>query len=330
MISRTKYSVDDNTIIKLFDIAVIHGAKNISPLGAGEFNSVYSVEAEGKSYAIKIAPLESANILTYEQKMMQQEVYFYEKMREAGISVPKVFYSDFTNSLVPSPFFIMEKLDGKQLDKADLTKEEKLTADKMLAEMVAKMHSVKEEKFGYRQNGLYDNWYLAIYSMVNNLIKDCKRLGKKTDRGTKLLNYIEQNKDILESVEASLINFDIWPPNIFCNKIDGEIKLSWIDPERCLWGDRIADFVCLDFMNASLDKKQVTIQAYNSATKNTIIIGNNERIRFAIMLGYLGLIMEVEKYARYSIKNFEYWRNVIASKLLFNNSFEQLGAYTKK
>lgn len=330
MISRTKYEVDNETIIKLFDNAKIKGAKNIAPLGAGEFNSVYSVEAEGKLYAIKIAPVNSEHILTYEQDMMRQEVYYYELMREkAKINVPEVYFSDFSNSIIPAAYFIMDRIDGKQLNKTDLTKEEKAAADKILTEMVAKMHSVKGEKFGYRQNGLYDNWYLALRAVVNNLIEDCKKLGKNTERGKKLLSYIDRNKAVLEAVESSLINFDITPLNIICKKENGEIKLFWIDPERCFWGDRIADFVCLDMMNLSLDKKQNTIKAYNEASEKPILISDGERIRYAVMLGYLGLIMDVEKYARYSHKNFGFWRNVIACHFFYKASFAQLKALTK-
>jgi len=190
--------------------------------------------------------------------------------------------------------------------------------------MVANMHAVKGEKFGYRQNGLHDNWYEALQSMVVNLVEDCKKRNKKTKRGIKLLGIINTNKSILEKVESSLINFDIWPLNIFCEWKDEILHLSWIDPERCLWGDRIADFVCLDFLNMSLDQKREIISMYNQASEVPIEIGTEEKIRFAIMLGYLGLIMEAEKYDRYTFFHFGYWRNVFVSRMLFSNCFKQL------
>jgi len=160
--------------------------------------------------------------------------------------------------------------------------------------------------------------------MVENLIKDCGNLKRKTKRGRKLLFYIEKNKDILKEVSCSLINFDIWPPNIFCEIEDNDVKLSWIDPERCLWGDRIADFVCLDFMNMSLDKKAKLLREYNKNSETPINPGREENIRLSVMLAYLALIMEVEKYARYTIFHFGYWRNVIVSNLLYKNAFKQL------
>ena len=128
---------------------------------------------------------------------------------------------------------VITRLTGKQLDEADLNDEQKAIAGAKLAGMAAKMHSVKGDKFGYRQNGLHDDWHGALKSMVENLIKDCENLKRKTNRGKKLLLYIEKNKDILKKVSCNLINFDIWPPNIFCETEGGALKLSWIDPERC-------------------------------------------------------------------------------------------------
>ena len=104
------------------------------------------------------------------------------------------------------------------------------------------------------------------------------------------------------------------------------MQLAWIDPERCLWGDRIADFVCLDFMNLTLEKKTAMIEAYNKATNCPLTVGDEEKIRFAIMLAYLALVMEVEKYARYTIFLKGWWRNVFASRMYFSQAFKQLAA----
>ena len=103
MKSKTKYEVDPATIVGLFEKAGIEAAGNIAPLGDGEYNSVYAVDAGGVGYAIKIAPLDSALILTYEQDMMAQEVYYYGLMADqAGIQVPEIYYADFSKTEIPS------------------------------------------------------------------------------------------------------------------------------------------------------------------------------------------------------------------------------------
>jgi Ser/Thr protein kinase RdoA (MazF antagonist) len=323
--SKTKLAVDAGTIVELFESAGIAGARNVSPLGAGEYNSVYAVDAGEKEYAIKIAPGASARVLTYEQQMMTQEVYYYGLMAtRAGISVPHIYCADFSRSKFPSEYFVMERLRGVPMDRARLSRQQKAQVEAKLAELVARLHAVKGEQFGYRQNGLHDNWHLALRAMTANLIEDCRGLGRRTSRGERLLGYIDRNQRLLEGVECSLINFDVWPPNIFCDWDGGELHLSWIDPERCLWGDRIADFVCLDFGNMTLDGKTAALQAYNQASSDPLAVGDGERIRFAIMLGYLALIMEVEKYVRHTVLHYGYWRNVLAASILFSACFKQL------
>ena len=78
----------------------------------------------------------------------------------------------------------------------------------------------------------------------------------------------------------------------------------------------------------SLDKKNATIHAYNQVSAEPFNVGTEEKIRFAIMLGYLGLIVEVEKYARYTLLHYGYWRNIMAANMLLSNCFTQLKALT--
>lgn len=325
MKSKSKYELDAQTISQLFVHAGIGVPDRISPLGAGEYNSVYAVDVQAKAYALKVAPVESSAALTYESDMLRQEIYYYTLMRDrAKIRVPEVYFCDFSRQLIPAQYFIMERLNGKQLDQAQLTRSEKEEADREVARMTARMHAVRGEGYGYLQNGLKDTWYSALRSMVQNLIADAARFGKKSRRGNKLLQLIDRYRAVLEQADCRLINFDIWGANILCERKGDKIELSWIDPERCMWGDRIADFVCLEFGKFNLADKKKTLDAYNAVSDAPVIGTADENIRFGIMLCYLGLIMEVEKYARYSWKHFGWWRNVVTGKLVFSRGFKIL------
>ncbi len=347
MISKSKFKIDISMIEKLFVKAGIGNVTNIKPLGAGEYNSVYSAdnaidckncECESgqkcincdNQFVIKIAPFGTQAMLTYEADMMAQEIYYYKLMSLANIKVPNIYYYDNTLTEIPVPYFIMEKVSGVQLDKAKLSKTDNDIVTEKLLEMVAKMHTVKGEKFGYIQNCQYDNWFDALVNMTNNLLNDAKVRNKKSKRGEKLLTYINYYENILRSVSCTLINFDIWYPNIFVDKICGEITLTWIDPERCFWGDKIADFVCLDFMNITLESKSKLIKIYNKVTDERIEINNDSSVRLAIMTGYLALIVQVEKYARYTKFNFGWWRNVISSKIFYSKAFKILEKFKNK
>ena len=54
-----------------------------------------------------------------------------------------------------------------------MSKDEKSKAEIRANEMVSKMHRVRNDKFGYILNELYDNWHLALCS-IKNLIADCE------------------------------------------------------------------------------------------------------------------------------------------------------------
>lgn len=325
MISKTKYHLDDSVIRSLFEAAGIKGITDIGPLGAGEFNAVYSVRTPEKEYALKVAPAADVPVLTYEKDMMASEVFWYQRMREhSPIHVPEIHRADFTRAIIPTPYFIMDKVPGKQMDQMDFSETEKADALAETARMVAQIHHIKNDKFGYVQNGLFDDWYQAIRSMIVNLIADAEKKHRKTARGVRLLSYVDKYRTILEKADCCMVNFDIWAPNILCQRLeDGSIRYHWLDPERSFWGDRIVDFVCLETM-APLPEKKLSLSAYNAVAEHPVLATREEQIRYGIALGYLALIMEVEKYYRYSPFHFGWWRNVGASSLFYSRALECL------
>ncbi len=324
MISRTKFEIDEPTILRLFAQAGISGVLSAKPLGDGEFNAVYLVHAEAKDYVLKIAPRADAPVMAYERNMMQSEVFWYEQMRtKTGIRVPEVYFADFSRERLPVPYFIMEYLPGETLNKATLSPGERAQTKAMLPAMAAQLHAIHSETFGYVQGESYLNWYDAIHAFVGQVLADCARKKQCSRRGERLLLQIERHRALLSAVESSMVNFDIWPANSIVQREDGAIRLCWIDPERSFRGDRMLDFVCFAFHQPITAKTDV-LAAYNAAAIVPVALTREEEVRFAIGQGYLALIMETEKYYRYSIINFGWWRNVFACRLLYHAAFAAL------
>ena len=326
MQSRTKYPIDEADIFRLFAANGIKGVLHAEPLGDGEFNAVYLVHTEQKDYVLKIAPRDGAPVMAYEKNMMQSEVAWYARMREqTSIRVPEVYAADFYKKLLPVDYFIMEYLPGEPLNKAALMQKERAQATSLLCQMAAQMHAIQSAQFGYPQMGLHESWYAAIHAFVMLALEDCARKNRRSPRGERLLNEIERHKDVLLRVEGCLVNFDIWPANIIVQREEGEIRLCWIDPERCFWGDRMLDFVCFAF-HRPLEQKPSVLSAYNAAAKTPVTLSREEKVRYAIGQGYLALIMETEKYYRYSPFLFGWWRNVFACRMLYRAAFRALRA----
>lgn len=324
MISRTKYPVTSKEISFLCEQAGIGVMESAQPLGAGEYNAVYSVRAGGGEYVLKIAPPESVPVMTYEQGMMSAEIFWYEQMREhSKIRVPWIVYSDLSRKAFPAEFFFMERLPGKQLNEMDFREAEKAAADGTTARMAAELHRIKGERFGYLQTGLHDDWYKAFHAMIESLVADGKRQGRSSRRGERLLKYIDDYKDILKAAPCCMVNFDIWAPNILCTRTEAGIQYAWIDPERSFWGDAIWDFICLELFTPLAEKKE-SLRAYNEATDLPVLATREEQIRYAFAQAHMGLIMEIERYYRYTPHHAGWWRNVFVSGFLFRHAFKTL------
>ena len=109
IISKTKYNATDAEIKELFSFHKIGNVIDIAASGCGEFNAAYKVICDnGNSFALKIAPPESAKVLSYENNMMKSEVFWYSQMHEkTDILCPKVYVSDFSKQIIKSNCFIM-------------------------------------------------------------------------------------------------------------------------------------------------------------------------------------------------------------------------------
>lgn len=324
MKSRSKFLLDNSKVTEIFKKFSDEDILKINPLNGGEYNSLYEICTKDKKYILKVAPEKNFTRLTYEEGMMKAEIYWYSMMREkAGIKVPEIYFTDFSKTVIPADYFIMEKIEAPQKDQVKFTKEEKQTADAEIVKQAAKLHAVHNEKFGYVQGELFDNWYDAYHSIIYNLISDAEKKGKKSKNGEKLLKYAEKYQDVLKSAESSMVNTDCWESNIMCKKENGSYSYIWIDPERSMWGDRIFDFICFDPLSP-LDDTRNDVKIYNSVSNEKITCNNEAKIRYAFAKGLLALVMEVEKYYRYTPLNFGWWRNAVSGKTLYNNVFNVL------
>ena len=259
--------------------------------------------------------------MTYEKDMMRAEVFWYRQMREhTPITVPDVYFEDFERKQIPTDYFIMEKLSGKQLDQMKFSGSEQVQSNSITATMAAQIHKIKNDQFGYIQNGLYDNWYQAIRAMTQSLLDDCARAKKKSKRGEKLLACIDRYQDVLKkrNVAWSILIFGGQTSSATGKTVRSNMHGS--TRARSFWGDRIADFVCLEYQKP-LEKKKASLAAYNAVADEPIRVTREEKIRYAVMQGYLGLIQEVEKYYRYTPKHFGWWRNVFSSAWFYKSAF---------
>lgn len=321
MVSKTKFPVTNEEIALLFKKAGFTNISNIEPLGDGEYNAVYSVTADGKDYAIKIAPSTDCEVLTYEMNMMKAEIYWYEQTHaKTDINAPAIIYSDFSRETIGTDWFIMEKISGNSLRYCKLNETEKDESERAILYAAAQMHKVYGDEFGYGAGMKFPTWYEALKHIINDLINDCDKKGRKCKNGEKLLRILEKHKDVFIDVECNMVNFDLHTGNMMYDPDNSKGKYWLVDLERGLWGDKIIDFVNFDMMNP-MEKKTKTLEYYNSIAEKRIIVNEAVRLRYAMGQALMALIMETEKYYRYTWHHFGWWRNVAACAYLYSSAY---------
>lgn len=325
VISRTKFDISQEEICRIFQQAGMGEVRGIRVLGAGEFNSAFDVEAGEGRYVLKVAAKNEA-VQTYEQNMMVSELHWYQVMEaETDLRVPKVYFHDFSKRLIPTNYFIMEYIPGIQKDELQLTMQQQAKADAEVARMVSKLHRVRGEKFGYIQCGLYESWDQALEHIIGNLLRDARKAGQILPRAEKVVELIEKHREVLRKVPCRLISFDAWDSNFICISEDPEKpEFVWIDPERCLWGDPVMDFVTMDLSTWKLGEKTGVMKAYNEAAEFPVSASREEEIRYAFGLCYLAAIMDCEKHYRYTPELPTWHRCVAYSDMLYETGFAML------
>ncbi len=324
-ISKTKYQASEAEIKELFSFHRVGNVIDIVPLGNGEFNAAYRVTCDNDvNYALKVAPPKDAKVLSYENNMMESEVFWYSQMHgKTDILCPKVYMSDFSKNIIKSNCFIMEMMEGGPLWEMNFSDEEYEAVQEQKICMLSKIHRITNDKFGYVQMGLMPSWYEALRKMASQLVTDCINIGHDTPDGERLISLIDKYEQLLRAVPCRMVNFDLWDSNVLYNPKTG--KICWIDPERGFWGDPVADFITLGpGQKVPLSAKQKELDIYNNMVEEKILMTKETEIRYALAVCYLALIEEVEKYVRYEPDNPTYIRNTVDARDMYDMAYEIL------
>lgn len=299
--NKMKQNISESTVFEIFEKHSLGEVAEIQVMSGGFFNSVLKVKmATGEEYIIKIAPNANTEVLTYEQELIKSEVNMYRLLESVtSVRFPKVFAYNYESGS-RYKYVIMEFIEGDMLSDIALPPEQYKSVMRDLGKAMAEIHSItNKDGFGYVQNGLKPTWKEAYLSMVENVIADGTRRKAKIPYLNEIKEIIHKNEYVLDAVKTqSLVHFDLWKGNII---VKGGKLYGLIDCERAMFGDRMGEFISLDFANPfDLEKHKDLIDGYNSFAKEKIRFSREDLIRLYLIKIYLGLIVYVEPYYRFS------------------------------
>ena len=277
-------------------LTLADGEDAVSELKEGWFNAAYTVRvSDGREVILKIAPPKGAEVMTYEQNIMETEV---DSMRLAAqnpaIPVPEIYYYDKARDLCDSDYFFMEKLTGENygLIRANLPQESQAQIDAQIGAIVREINEITGTYFGYPGNPdlRADTWREAFLSICDSVLDDGVR--KNADYGPFTVEAIraaiQKHAPALEEVTTPrMVHWDAWDLNVFIK--DGRIT-GLLDFERVLWGDPLheAQFRPL------FGEENAYLRGYGKTS-----FSHNEERRNHLYTLHLALVAKTEGYYRH-------------------------------
>ncbi len=307
MESVTKKVISEEELKKILDSVYNYKRKLMSylELTDGCFNNSYHLIFEdGEQVVLKVAPPKDVEVLTYEKNMMETEVQVMRMVEEnTCVPVPHIIAFDCSKTIIDSPFFLMEYLEGEPFNKLydKFSDEILLGIHKKVASYAKEIHQVKAPFFGLlnQTSCQFQTWYPCFVKLMKDLFDDLSRKDYVVPFSEdEIMNILFENQEaFMEVKEPVLLHKDIWDGNVFVRE-DGTIS-GLIDFERAIYAEPLLDLVC--------SMKEETVH-YIRAIGLSEDFTENEKIRIAFYRFYLFFMMSIEiPYRKYSDQGFIDW-----------------------
>jgi aminoglycoside phosphotransferase (APT) family kinase protein len=301
-------------------------------LKEGYFNAAYRVDlSDGLKCVLKVAPPPEVHILRYEHDILRAEVEVMRlvKMR-TEMPVPAILFHDATCTILPSPYYLMEFIQGQPLHKlrASLSESEQAEIDRAMGRYLRQMNAIASPTFGYyaQVEPPLPTWRETFDRMLGGVLQDGLQAGDLFGVEIELPVPYEALHQLarrcyaaLDEVQTpALVHWDLWDGNIFIAPTRaGPCIRGVIDFERSLWADPLMEvnFGAFGFNPHFLEGYGLELP-----------LTPTQQVRRTLYNIYLFLIMVIEcTYRRYPNHDQENWaRGRLAQEI------EQLAAHADR
>ena len=316
MNSLTKNKQSESTIYKMVKkMFPFDELKAYSELTEGYFNVAYEVILKsGKVVVLKVAPPKGVPVMTCEKNIMFIEVEAMKMVAEhTDIPIPEMLGYDASCTICPSPYFFMEKLEGRSLNSI----KESLADDTIhqiylkTGRMIKIINDISCSCFGYPGLPEYQGriWYPVFCKMMEGVVSDARRANVDLKISLEeMWEYLKRDESAFNEVtEPRLVHWDCWDGNIFVE--NGNIT-GIIDWERSIWADPLMEVGFRTYADNTWFQKGYGLEN----------LSRNQKCRALWYDIYLMLLASLEcEYRQYETMDTYNWATEILGK-----QFEQL------
>jgi aminoglycoside phosphotransferase (APT) family kinase protein len=223
-----------------------------------EDTEVYEIRFPSEHYVLKTTSKKGRESLK-----IAIEAYIHMLAAAQGVPVPTIVVLDESERLLPTSYFVMYKVQGVQIQKAELTPDQKKLVLRRLGEVLRLLHSVQLAGFGkpdidryYISRQIYGcsltwNSYLRDRALSDLRYLKASRVlcASLIDHITELLRSYEQNRADLQV--SCLLHGDLTMEHVWVGG-SGDNVSAIIDFGDAVIGDPLWDFVYYDSKKASV------------------------------------------------------------------------------
>ncbi|MFG2921955.1 phosphotransferase family protein [Streptomyces sp. NPDC048305] len=277
------------------------------PLTGGTYNAVTRVVLEdGRDWVVKIPPTHPEG-LSYERRLLVNEITFYGAAAEAGGGViPQVVRSELSPTGAAGAHLVMTACPGRPWNTIgeELPDGDARSLRAEFGGIVGRLHGVTGPGgFGYPSHALgplASTWRAAFTSMTDAVLADAVAFDARLPYPVEeIRSVLAGASDVLDEViRPSLVHFDLWQGNVLVTGEPGARRIGGvIDGERMFWGDPVADLVSTSlFGDPETDRE--FLSGYAATAPEPLVFSPSVRRRLDLYRSYLYLIMLTETVPR--------------------------------
>ena len=215
----------------------------------GKFNTSYRIGLAGHEPVIlRVSPPARAPLFRHERGLLAREAAIHPRLATIGPVVPRILHRDFTCTILPRPYLILEYRPGAVWDEvaARVPPAANEALWRAYGAHVRQIHAISGECFGSPLPGegdtSYPDWLIGLFDELAADLAERKLLVPGL---TRFRGELHARRARLEPDGGPrLVHGDLWLRNVLVAERDGQWQISaLLDAERAFWGEPAAEWI---------------------------------------------------------------------------------------
>jgi len=219
-------------------------------LKGGLFNTTYHIKTERdcNGVVLRVAPVNQQLLFDFEKSMMSAEPIFFKMLADKKIPTSEVVHYDNSFSVIEREYILFRYIPSLPMNDPAVPQGEKPVLNQRVGEILALMHDIKGDQFGWKRPGeaigLYDHWGVFLHRFAREITEQAANYGVFKDAELIRFTRVFEDPSAFDQInQACMVHTDLWEGNILVNEEQGEWQVvAIIDVDRAVFGDPDMEF----------------------------------------------------------------------------------------